>query len=118
MTGDAEFADLSDIVCDETGVSVRQAAARALIARDELLGDVAPSAGACSDEQHEAMIEDVRALTGVLAAEFELAAEEMAALRDAARWAAAAHRATLRSDTFALYAALVMRAYDEASNRS
>ena len=117
MTSDAEFADFSGIVCAETGVSVREAAARALIARDELLGEGPCAAGGPADVQDDAMIEDVRALTGVLAAEFELAAGDVTGLRDAARWAAAAHRATMRSDTFALYAALAMRAYDEGAGR-
>lgn len=112
VTCEAGSADFSDIVCEETGVSVRQAAARALIARDEVLGEPAPGD---VPRQHAAMIEDVRALTGVLAAEFDLAAHEVVALRDAAYWASAAHRATMRSDTFALYTALAMRAYDEGT---
>ncbi|MCD2191127.1 hypothetical protein [Actinomycetospora soli] len=112
MTCEAGSADFSDIVCEETGVSVRQAAARALIARDEVLGEPSPAEG---PQHHAAMIEDVRALTGVLAAEFDLAAHDVAALRDAAYWASAAHRATMRSDTFALHTALAMRAYDEDS---
>jgi hypothetical protein len=111
VTCDPGSADFSDIVCTETGVSVRQAAARALIARDEILGEI--TSGRNGGDRHDEMIEDVRALTGVLAAEFELAAEDVHSLRDAARWATAAHRATMRSDTFALYTAFAMRTYDD-----
>ncbi len=111
MTCSAGSADFSDIVCAETGVSVRQAAARALIAREELLGEI--TSGRSGGERHDEMIEDVRALTGVLAAEFELAAEEVHSLRDAAHWATAAHRATMRSDAFALHTAFAMRTYDD-----
>ncbi|GAA4852757.1 hypothetical protein GCM10023201_52340 [Actinomycetospora corticicola] len=116
MTCDAGSADFSDIVCPETGVSVRQAAARALIAREELLGETTTDRAA--SERHDDMIEDVRALTGVLAAEFELAAEDVQGLRDAARWATAAHRATMRSETFALHTAFAMRTYDHGPEPS
>ena len=115
MSG-ADFIDFSAIVCDDTGVSAQEVAARALVARDDLGGGVTVPSGARPAARRAAMIEDVRVLTGVLAAELDTATDDSALLAGAARWASAAHRAVLRSDTFAFHAALAMKALDERTD--
>jgi len=106
--------DFTAVVCPETGVTAHEAAARALVARDHLAGEATVPRGAPLAVRRRAMIEDVRVLTGLLAAELSARADDSAPWVHASRRAADAHRATLRSDDFAFHAALAMRALDRA----
>jgi hypothetical protein len=108
--------DFSAIVCPETGVTAREAAVRALVARDHLGGETTASLGAPLTARRQAMIEDVRVLTGLLAAELSAREDDTASRVGASRLADEAHRATLRSDGFAFHAALAMRALGDAPN--
>ncbi len=104
--------DFTAIVCPETGVTAHEAASRALVARDHLDGEVTASGTMPLTVRRRAMIEDVRVLTGLLAAELSARADDPAPWVRASRRAHDAHRATLRSDDFAFLAALAMRALD------
>lgn len=104
--------DFTAIVCPETGVTAHEAASRALVARDHLDGEVTASGTMPLAVRRRAMIEDVRVLTGLLAAELSARVDDPAPWVHASRRADAAHRATLRSDDFAFLVALAMRALD------
>lgn len=62
--------------------------------------------------RRRAMIEDVRVLTGLLAAELSARVDDPTPWVHASRRAEDAHRATPRSDDFGFLVALVMRALD------
>jgi hypothetical protein len=104
--------DFTAIVCPETGVTAHEAACRALVARDHLDGEVTVSPGMPLADRRRAMIEDVRVLTGLLAAELSARADDPAPWLQASHRADEAHRATLRSDDFAFLVALAMRGLD------
>ncbi|PVZ06887.1 hypothetical protein [Actinomycetospora cinnamomea] len=108
--------DFSEIVCPHTGVSAQEAAARALVARDHLGGEVTAAPDAPLPARRKALIEDVRVLTGLLAAELSARHDDPAARVHASRLAHDAHRATLLSDEFAFHAGLAMRALDRAGH--
>ena len=92
-------------------MTAREVAVRALVARDHLGGEVTALAGLGLRERRQAMIEDVRVLTGLLAAELSCGGDPTSGF-DAPHHARDAHRATLLSDDFAFQAALAMRALD------
>jgi hypothetical protein len=104
--------DITAIVCPETGVTAHEAASRALVARDHLDGEVTASPNTPLAVRRRAMIEDVRVLTGLLAAELSARADDPAPWIRASHRADEAHRAALRSDDFAFLVALAMRALD------
>ncbi|GAA4922494.1 hypothetical protein EV188_104682 [Actinomycetospora succinea] len=105
--------DFSAVICPETGVTAREAAVRALVARDHLGGEVTALPELGLRERRAAMIEDVRVLTGLLAAELSCGGDPTPGF-DAPHQAGETHRATLLSDDFAFQAALAMRALDRA----
>ena len=99
--------DFASVVCPDTGVSAREAAIGALVARDRLgVATIAPAMSTVRGRRL-AMIEDVRVLTGVLAAEFGTDATEGGPF-DAAHQVRLVHEATMRSDAFALCAAFAL----------
>lgn len=106
--------DFTAVVCPVTGVTAHEAAARALVARDHLGGGVTATCGAPLSVLRRAMVEDVRVLTGLLAAELSTRDDDPSPRAHASRRAHEAHRATLLSDDFAFHAALAMRALDRA----
>ncbi len=106
--------DFTAIVCPETGATAHEAASRALVARDHLDGEVTVSSDMPLAVRRRAMIEDVRVLTGLLAAELSARVDDPAPWVHASQRADEAHRATLRSDDFAFLVALAMRALDRA----
>lgn len=116
---DPESLDVSTVVCPATGVTAREAAVSAVVARDHL--------GAGSDEQlppstattrrRIAMIEDIRVLTGVLAMELADSPPVDEDHYDPSYRAALVHEATMRSDSFALCAALTVVGLDQGTGR-
>jgi hypothetical protein len=104
--------DYSAIVCPVTGVTAHEAAVRALVARDHLGGETTASAGARLSVRRRAMIEDVRVLTGLVAAELSVREDDPAPWFQASHRADSAHRATLISDDFAFHTALAMLSLD------
>jgi hypothetical protein len=110
-------ADHSWVVCPETGVTARDAAVSAIIARDHLGAEcVAPSAPTLRTRRL-AMIEDVRVLTGVLALELGTGGH-LGGPYDPAHRARLVHDATMRSDRFALCAAFALDELDELGRGS
>ena len=108
--------DLSGVVCPHTGVTAREAAVSAIIARDHLGVTTRAAGSAGTTARRLAMIEDMRVLTGVLVLEF---GDGRSAGRrfDPARQARLVHEATMLTDTFALCAALTMAGLDEDAGR-
>ncbi|WP_345414587.1 hypothetical protein [Actinomycetospora chlora] len=99
-----------------TGVTAREAAVNAIIARDHLGAQCVAAPLSVSRTRRLAMIEDVRVLTGVLALELDTR-EPLAGPYDPAYRARLVHEATMRSDAFALCAALTLDAMDEDVRR-
>ncbi|MHC1559041.1 hypothetical protein ACR9E3_08790 [Actinomycetospora sp. C-140] len=111
-----DFVDLSGVVCPDTGVTAREAAVSAIIARDHLGAEASTTASADTTARRLAMIEDVRVLTGVLALELGDGGSTDSGF-DPARQARLVHEATMRSDSFALCAALTLVGLDAAAER-
>jgi hypothetical protein len=109
-------ADFSWVVCPETGVTARDAAVSAIIARDQLGAECVAPAAPPLRARRLAMMEDVRVLTGVLALELG-AAGHPAGPYDPAHRARLVHEATMRSDRFALCAALALDELDAELRR-
>ncbi|GAA4796989.1 hypothetical protein GCM10023200_36420 [Actinomycetospora chlora] len=114
--GEFDAIDISSVVCPETGVTAREAAVSAVIARDHLGAEAVATPLAPTRTRRLAMIEDIRVLTGVLVLDLDTAAPP-AGPYDAALRARLVHRATLRSDAFALCAALALDELDEDMRR-
>jgi hypothetical protein len=106
--------DFSLVVCPETGVTAQEAAVRAVMGRDHLGGEVTASPQMPLHARRIAMIEDVRVFTGLLAAELLAREGDPAPWVHASHRAAAAHRATMRSDDFAFRTALAVRVLDRS----
>ncbi|MDD7968027.1 hypothetical protein [Actinomycetospora lemnae] len=100
------------VMCPETGVTAREAAVSALVARDDLGAECVAASISMSRTRRLAMIEDVRVLTGVLALELETR-EALDGRCDPAHRARLVHTATMRSEAFALCAALTLEALDD-----
>jgi hypothetical protein len=113
-----ESVDVSTVVCPTTGVTAREAAVGALVARDHLVGpgDEAPRA-ASTTARRITMIEDIRVLTGVLAMELATGEPATHGRYDPAHRAALAHEATMRSESFALCAAVTLVGLDLDAGR-
>lgn len=114
-----ESVDVSTVVCPTTGVTAREAAIGALVARDHLAAgpdEPAPRA-ATTTRRRIAMIEDIRVLTGVLALELATGEPTAEGRYDPAHRAALAHEATMRSESFALCAAVTLVGLDLDADR-
>lgn len=119
---DPESLDVSTVVCPATGVTAREAAVSAVVARDHLgAGPDEPvpasAASAATTRRRIAMIEDIRVLTGVLAMELADSPPEQDDRYDPSYRAALVHEATMRSDSFALCAALTVVGLDQGTGR-
>lgn len=113
---DPEPVDVSTIVCPLTGVTAREAAVGAILARDHL-GAWPQTVATTTRGRRIGLVEDIRVLTGVLAMELAVDVPAPDARHDPGHRAALVHEATMRSDSFALCAAVTLLRLDREAGR-